>query len=142
MMLFSWFQFTFLKELHAEMKSPFSIVYDMDAGGTFVLYSLLCRHAKVGLLPNNCDADDALLAYEMGRFYKNNSDTKHKWTIEKSKQSRYLMLMVALLGSCMVIGNGVLVPAISGLNIFLKFCHMDISLTDQTMNLYISFCDF
>ncbi|KAM0952800.1 putative potassium transporter [Dioscorea sansibarensis] len=87
--------------------------HDNGEGGTFALYSLLCRHAKVGLLPNNCDADDELLAYEMGSFYKNNWDTKHKRTIEKSKQSRYLMLMVALLGSCMVIGNGVLVPAIS-----------------------------
>ncbi|KAJ0987265.1 hypothetical protein J5N97_005621 [Dioscorea zingiberensis] len=85
---------------------------DNGEGGTFALYSLLCRHAKVGLLPNNHDADDELLAYEMGSFYKNNLESKQR-TIEKSKRSRYLMLMVALLGSCMVIGNGVLVPAIS-----------------------------
>ncbi|XP_058108339.1 potassium transporter 25-like isoform X3 [Magnolia sinica] len=86
---------------------------DNGEGGTFALYSLLCRHAKVGLLPNHQVADDELLNYEMCSFSKAKVDSRARRAIEKHKSTHYLMLFLALLGSCMVIANGVLIPSIS-----------------------------
>lgn len=78
----------------------------------------MCRRAKVSLLPNNKGDDDELLAYEMGSFYKSSLGSKAKRFIENNKSCHYLMLLMALLGCCMIIGNGVLVPAVSGLKSF------------------------
>lgn len=41
--------------------------------------------------------------------------------IENHKISHYLMLLLALFGSCMIIGDGVLTPALSGLLIYMIF---------------------
>ncbi|TQD81548.1 hypothetical protein C1H46_032910 [Malus baccata] len=38
---------------------------DNGEGGTFALYSLICRHAKVSLLPNRQLADEALSTYKL-----------------------------------------------------------------------------
>ncbi|KAG5580123.1 hypothetical protein H5410_050750, partial [Solanum commersonii] len=38
---------------------------DNREGGTFALYSLICRHAKVSLLPNRQVADEALSTYKL-----------------------------------------------------------------------------
>ena len=38
---------------------------DNGEGGTFALYSLLCRHARVSLLPNTQLADEHLTEYTM-----------------------------------------------------------------------------
>jgi len=83
------------------------------AGGTFALYSLLCRHAKVGLLPSNQIEDELCL-------YKDSGEPKAQNAIDKNKKSRYLMWFMAMLGSCMVIANGILVPVISGLEILCR----------------------
>ncbi|XP_073100596.1 potassium transporter 25 [Elaeis guineensis] len=89
------------------------------------------------LLPNNKGDDDELLAYEMGSFYKNSLGFKAKRAIENNKSSHYLMLLMALLGSCMIIGNGVVVPAISVLSASISlertlepisFKHMSVSI--------------
>lgn len=95
-----------------------------NAGGTFALYSLLCRHAKVGLLPNHEVADDELLLYETGKFPETKVESRARRAIEKNKSSHYLMLFLALLGACMVIADGVLTPAISGLVIHLVPSHI------------------
>ncbi|RWR95971.1 NF-X1-type zinc finger protein NFXL1 [Cinnamomum micranthum f. kanehirae] len=86
---------------------------DKGEGGTFALYSLLCRHAKVGLLPNHEVADDELLTYEMEKLQKPKVESRARRAIEKNKSSHYLMLFLALLGACMVIADGILTPAIS-----------------------------
>ncbi|KAJ8621435.1 hypothetical protein MRB53_029964 [Persea americana] len=86
---------------------------DKGEGGTFALYSLLCRHAKVGLLPNHEVADDELLTYEMEKLQKPKVESRARRAIEKNKSGHYLMLFLALLGACMVIADGVLTPAIS-----------------------------
>ncbi|KAH9330217.1 hypothetical protein KI387_002325, partial [Taxus chinensis] len=38
---------------------------DNGEGGTFALYSLLCRHAKVSLFRNQQTVDEELLTYKM-----------------------------------------------------------------------------
>ncbi|XP_038987387.1 potassium transporter 25-like [Phoenix dactylifera] len=111
---------------------------DNGEGGTFALYSLLCRHAKVGLLPNNKGDDHELLAYEMGSFYKSSLGSKAKRAIENNKSSHYLMLLMALLGSCMIIGNGVLVPAISVLSASINLEKSLASISFKYMSVSIS----
>ncbi|KAJ8505870.1 hypothetical protein OPV22_006756 [Ensete ventricosum] len=64
---------------------------DNGEGGTFALYSLLCRHAKLSLLPNQQAADE-----ELSTYFRNGPRM--------------------LFGACMVIGDGVLTPAISVLS--------------------------
>lgn len=86
---------------------------DNGEGGTFALYSLLCRHAKFSLLPNQQAADEELSAYKYGFSGQSTSCLPLKRFLEKHKKSRTILLIVVLLGACMVIGDGVLTPAMS-----------------------------
>ena len=84
-----------------------------SAGGTFALYSLICRHAKVSLLPNRQLADEALSTYKMEQ-HPGKSNSRLKMVLEKYKTLHTALLSVVLLGTCMVIGDGLFTPAISG----------------------------
>ncbi|KAK4359722.1 hypothetical protein RND71_021951 [Anisodus tanguticus] len=86
---------------------------DNGEGGSFALYSLLCRHAKFSLLPNQQAADEELSAYKYGFSGQSTSCLPLKRFLEKHKMSRTVLLIVVLLGACMVIGDGVLTPAMS-----------------------------
>ncbi|KAG2300469.1 hypothetical protein Bca52824_036941 [Brassica carinata] len=90
---------------------------DNGEGGTFALYSLLCRHARISSLPNFQLADEDLSEYK-----KNSGDNPRnlkakgwnlKNTLENHKVLQNMLLVLALIGTCMVIGDGVLTPAIS-----------------------------
>ncbi|CAN6448655.1 unnamed protein product [Victoria cruziana] len=85
---------------------------DNGEGGTFALYSLLCRHAKVGFLPNGQLADEALSTYKK-ELPSASGGSKVKMVLEKHRFLQNVLLILALLGACMVIGDGVLTPAIS-----------------------------
>ncbi|KAL5983867.1 Potassium transporter 7 [Asimina triloba] len=88
---------------------------DNGEGGTFALYSLLCRHAKVSLLPNQQAADEELSTYyKHGSLNRNAAPSPLKRFLEKYKRLRTALLLVVLFGASMVIGDGVLTPAISG----------------------------
>lgn len=89
---------------------------DNGEGGTFALYSLLCRHARVSSLPNCQLADEELSEYKKDGVVSGHSitDSRIKSTLEKHKLLQGVLLVVALIGACMVIGDGVLTPAISG----------------------------
>ncbi|XP_059449627.1 potassium transporter 4 [Corylus avellana] len=89
---------------------------DNGEGGTFALYSLLCRHAKFSLLPNQQAADEELSAYKYGPSSQVVASSPLKRFLEKHKRLRTALLLVVLLGACMVIGDGVLTPAISVLS--------------------------
>uniref|UniRef100_A0A5B7BD32 Potassium transporter n=1 Tax=Davidia involucrata TaxID=16924 RepID=A0A5B7BD32_DAVIN len=89
---------------------------DNGEGGTFALYSLLCRHAKFSLLPNQQAADEELAAYKYGPSRQASSSLPLRRFLEKHKKSRTALLIVVLLGACMVIGDGVITPAISVLS--------------------------
>ncbi|CAL9176311.1 unnamed protein product [Musa hybrid cultivar] len=88
---------------------------DNGEGGTFALYSLLCRHARFSLLPNQQAADE-----ELSTYYSNGTRTvissPLKTFLEKHKRLRTLLLLIVLFGASMVIGDGVLTPAISVLS--------------------------
>ncbi|KAH1204884.1 Potassium transporter 4 [Glycine max] len=86
---------------------------DNGEGGTFALYSLLCRHAKFNLLPNQQAADEELSSYKYGPSSQAIASSPLKRFLEKHKRLRTALLVVVLFGACMVIGDGVLTPAIS-----------------------------
>lgn len=90
---------------------------DNGEGGTFALYSLLCRHARVNSLPNCQSADEDLTEYKKentGLTPKSSFGSSLKSTLEKHRVLQRVLLVLALIGTCMVIGDGVLTPAISG----------------------------
>lgn len=101
---------------------------DNGEGGTFALYSLLCRHARVSSLHNCQLADEELSAYKKKDEFVGFDDNKNasaattttttsgsslKYTLEKHKFLHKILLVLALIGTCMVIGDGVLTPALS-----------------------------
>lgn len=89
---------------------------DNGEGGTFALYSLLCRHARVNSLPNCQLADEELSEYKKDVSSlgpKSSFGSKLKSTLERYRVLQRFLLVLALIGTCMVIGDGVLTPAIS-----------------------------
>ncbi|KAI3800017.1 hypothetical protein L1987_35324 [Smallanthus sonchifolius] len=86
---------------------------DNGEGGTFALYSSICRHAKVSLLPNRQIADESLSTYKLDQSPDRKYDSKMRMLLEKYKFLRTALLILVLLGTCMVIGDGILTPAIS-----------------------------
>ncbi|OAY71478.1 putative potassium transporter 13, partial [Ananas comosus] len=97
---------------------------DNGEGGTFALYSLMCRNAKMGLLNASRNTHEHLLPSQPQAACK---DTRTSLLIksffEKHRSSRVILLLFVLLGTSMVIGDGVLTPtmsvlaAVSGLRI-------------------------
>ncbi|XP_078154247.1 potassium transporter 6-like [Carex rostrata] len=91
---------------------------DNGEGGTFALYSLLCRHARVGLLPSGQLADEELLGYKK-RDYGGEVVGRSgivgvvRRELEGRQVLQRILLVLALIGTCMVIGDGILTPAIS-----------------------------
>ncbi|GAA0142103.1 transporter [Lithospermum erythrorhizon] len=90
---------------------------DNGDGGTFALYSLICRYAKVSLIPNDQPEDNQL------SHYKLSTPSKHLWRAQKikekletSKTVQVFLFLVTILGTSMVIGDGVLTPSISVLS--------------------------
>lgn len=86
-------------------------------GGTFALYSLLCRHLKAGLLSTSHGANHRLSSCNTGTPTKETrTSLVIKELIEKHQSSRVVLLLVVLLGTSMVIGDGILTPTMSGMN--------------------------
>ncbi|KAH9709047.1 Potassium transporter 6 [Citrus sinensis] len=89
---------------------------DNGEGGTFALYSLLCRHARVNSLPNGQLADEELSEYKKDVSSlgpKSSFGSKLKSTLESYRVLQRFLLVLTLIGTCMVIGDGVLTPALS-----------------------------
>jgi KUP system potassium uptake protein len=86
---------------------------DNGEGGTFALYSLICRHANVSLLPNRQVADEELSTYKLEYPPEVANRSRIKEWLEKHKTLQTALLIMVMIGTCMVIGDGVLTPAIS-----------------------------
>ena len=84
------------------------------AGGTFALYSLLCRHARLSILPNQQATDEKLSAYTTQDSADTWLSANLKLFFEKHPRFQKGLLIFVLLGTCMTIGDGVITPAISG----------------------------
>ncbi|CAK8533706.1 unnamed protein product [Lathyrus sativus] len=104
---------------------------DNGEGGTFALYSLLCRHARVSLMPNTQLADEDLTQYTMdgtAAINKRNVGSGLKSLLEKHRVLQRVLLVLALIGTCMVIGDGVLTPAIS---VFSAISGLELSMSKE-----------
>ncbi|CAI8594458.1 unnamed protein product [Vicia faba] len=104
---------------------------DNGEGGTFALYSLLCRHARVSLMPNTQLADEDLTQYTMdgtAAVNKRNVGSSLKSLLEKHRVLQRVLLVLALIGTCMVIGDGVLTPAIS---VFSAISGLELSMSKE-----------
>ncbi|CAM0907662.1 unnamed protein product [Alopecurus aequalis] len=86
---------------------------DNGEGGTFALYSLICRHANVSLLPNRQVADEELSTYRLEHPPPAGDRSRLKEWLERYKSLKTALLVMVMIGTCMVIGDGVLTPAIS-----------------------------
>ncbi|KAL9247180.1 hypothetical protein vseg_020638 [Gypsophila vaccaria] len=90
---------------------------DNGKGGTFALYSLLCRNTKVGLLPSTQIEDQQVSNYQLELPSKHlGISLKVKKFLENSNVSKYTLLIVTMLSTSLVIGDGVLTPSISVLS--------------------------
>ncbi|KAI5058851.1 hypothetical protein GOP47_0027021 [Adiantum capillus-veneris] len=94
---------------------------DNGNGGTFALYSYICRHAKVSQLPpgqQHGDGDDNLLD-KNSCIHMNHHPlraAKIRQFLEENQFVKQILLIITLLGTCAVIGDGILTPAISVLS--------------------------
>lgn len=103
--------------------------HDNGEGGTFALYSLLCRHTKLTHSPNQQELDEELSTYNLD--FASGRTRKHAIIhfLEQHKLAHNALLIIVLLGTCMMIGDGVLTPpisvlaAVSGINVAAK--HID-----------------
>lgn len=85
------------------------------AGGTFALYSLICRHAKVSLLPNQLPSDARISSFRLKvPSPELERSLKIKERLETSLALKKLLLMLVLAGTSMVIADGVVTPVMSG----------------------------
>ncbi|CAL9226138.1 unnamed protein product [Arabidopsis halleri] len=89
---------------------------DNGQGGTLAIYSLLCRHAKVKLIPNQHRSDEDLTTYSRTVSAEGSFAAKTKKWLEGKDWRKRALLVVVLLGTCMMIGDGILTPAISVLS--------------------------
>ncbi|KAM3753391.1 hypothetical protein ACB098_03G090400 [Castanea mollissima] len=87
---------------------------DHGEGGTFALYSLLCRHVNIGILSSKRVSSNSSLSHSVHE----GTGKKSRLGIffESSIVARRVLLFVAILGTCMLIGDGILTPAISVLS--------------------------
>ncbi|KAF8015070.1 hypothetical protein BT93_H0763 [Corymbia citriodora subsp. variegata] len=90
---------------------------DNGDGGTFALYSLLCRYARVGLIPSQQLEDQDVSNFQLelpnNRLLR---ASRLKSKLEKSRFAKFFLLFATMLGTSMVIGDGVLTPCISVLS--------------------------
>eukprot|EP00253_Pinus_taeda_P035550 PITA_35550 len=106
---------------------------DNGDGGTFALYSLICRHAKVSVVPNQAE-DRVLSSYKLqlpSRELKR--ALKIKEALENSNAAKTILLILALLGTSMVIGDGVLTPCISVLSAVQGIRQADNSISQEAV---------
>ncbi|XP_024544122.1 putative potassium transporter 12 isoform X2 [Selaginella moellendorffii] len=84
---------------------------DNGEGGTFALYSLISRYAKISVVH---PTDRQLSTYKLQVPSKELE--RALWIKEKLENSgllKNLLLLITLIGTCMIIGDGTLTPAIS-----------------------------
>ncbi|KAE8801250.1 Potassium transporter 5 [Hordeum vulgare] len=90
---------------------------DNGDGGTFALYSLISRYARISLIPNQ-QAEDATVSHYKLESPTNRVKRAHwiKEKMENSPKFKVILFLVTILATSMVIGDGVLTPCISVLS--------------------------
>ncbi|XP_047156294.1 potassium transporter 3-like [Vigna umbellata] len=107
-------------------------VDDNGEGGIVALYSQLCRNAKFCLLPNHQASDEELSTYLKLGSSNRIPPSPLKRFIEKHKSTKKALLIFVLLGACMVICVGALMPAISVLS-SIKGLEIEAKITNKSV---------
>ncbi|CAA7394174.1 unnamed protein product [Spirodela intermedia] len=90
---------------------------DNGEGGTFALYSLMCRRSKMGLLSTPQVAHEHLSALKPDPpTGETRTSSLIKEFFERHRSSRVLLLLTVLMATGMMIGDGVLTPTMSVLS--------------------------
>ncbi|KAL1803503.1 hypothetical protein ACET3Z_032150 [Daucus carota] len=88
---------------------------DQGEGGTFALYTLLCRYMDIGSLSSKRVHSNSAL-FHASQYEGSKEQSRLGKFFEKSVVARRLLFFIAMLGMCMLIGDGILTPAISVLS--------------------------
>ncbi|XP_074289097.1 putative potassium transporter 12 [Silene latifolia] len=87
---------------------------DNGEGGTFALYSLISRYANVNMLPNRQPADERISSYRLKLPTPELERALNiKELLEKKSSLKAILLFVVLTGTSLIIGDGILTPAMS-----------------------------
>ncbi|KAF5443189.1 hypothetical protein F2P56_035768 [Juglans regia] len=87
---------------------------DNGEGGTFALYSLICRYANVNTLPNRQAADEHISNFRLKLPTPEFERALHiKESLESRSSLKTVLLLLVLMGTSMIIGDGILTPAMS-----------------------------
>lgn len=65
-------------------------------------------------IPNQHRTDEELTTYSRSTFHEDSFAAQTKRWLEKGPSRKNSLLILVLVGTCMVIGDGILTPAISG----------------------------
>nr|CAB3449897.1 unnamed protein product [Digitaria exilis] len=90
---------------------------DNGDGGTFALYSLISRYAKIRMIPDHQTEDATVSNYSVEA--PSSRLRRAQWLKEKlesSKAAKIGLFTITILGTSMVMGDGTLTPAISVLS--------------------------
>jgi hypothetical protein len=90
------------------------------AGGTFAMYSLLCQHTNVGGQARKLSESTAFADSQLSHFQQSEKPSRVRKWLEHNERGQQALLFVVMMGTCMLIGDGVLTPAISGEKILLS----------------------
>ncbi|CAJ0910061.1 12065_t:CDS:2, partial [Entrophospora sp. SA101] len=83
---------------------------DNGMGGTFALYSLICRHSGLSVRENERSDDLTIMNYDSKSIH---SLKEKKNIIARSKFVQDALLILVLLGASLIMSDGLLTPAIS-----------------------------
>uniref|UniRef100_A0A0E0KFR9 Potassium transporter n=1 Tax=Oryza punctata TaxID=4537 RepID=A0A0E0KFR9_ORYPU len=113
LIIYSFMLFTVIKIVFIALHAN-----DHGDGGTFALYSLISRHAKVSLIPNH-QAEDELISGYSNREKPSATLRRAHWLkqlLETSKAAKIFLFLLTILAIAMVISDAVLTPPISVLS--------------------------
>ncbi|CAK9163716.1 unnamed protein product [Ilex paraguariensis] len=88
---------------------------DHSEGGTFALYSLHCRNMNIGIISSKHTNSNSSLS-RANLYESSEKKSMLGKFLAKSVVARRVLLFNAILGMCMLIGDGILTPAISVLS--------------------------
>ncbi|KAL3680616.1 hypothetical protein R1sor_023572 [Riccia sorocarpa] len=90
---------------------------DNGNGGTFALYSLIARFANLNVATNQAPEDSEVSSYQLRSPSSRLKRSQYlKQAFRKNPWMKNAVLTMAILGTAMVIGDGVLTPSISVLS--------------------------
>ncbi|KAL5198334.1 hypothetical protein ABZP36_001846 [Zizania latifolia] len=121
LIVYSFLLFTIIKYVYIALRAN-----DDGDGGTFALYSLISRHAKVSLVPNQQAEDELHMSKSSSvrlrpavQQLASPAERRAQWVkelLETSKPVRVTLFVLTILATAMVISDACLTPAISVLS--------------------------